>query len=92
MTLQSRTIRQLSIGEDTLAIRFKGTTNLVTARILDRRLDDQGRVVYLCLDRLIHRPSEGDFKLDLPLASAHATYYGALVSGCFATEMRFQAI
>ena len=48
MSQQSRTIRQLSIGEDTLAIRFKGTTNLVTARILDRRLDDQGRVTYLC--------------------------------------------
>jgi len=88
METSCRTIRQLNVSEDgNLTIRFKGTTTRVRAKVIDRRYDQQGRLVYLCLDRLIHRHHEDGFKFDLPDSPEYGHYLSAEVKGCFGTEI-----
>ena len=79
-----RTLKKLLIGDDgSTTLRFKGASQMVTARALEVQRDAAGNPIYICLDRLIHKPQETSLRADTPddqLASV-------VVSGCIATEM-----
>ncbi len=83
-TISQRTIKKLLIGDDgTITLRFKGASQMVAAKALEVQRNAEGNPIYLCLDRLIHRPQEEVIRVDIPdsvLASVE-------VSGCIATEM-----
>jgi hypothetical protein len=77
---QSRVIKQMRISEDnTLYIRFKGTTNLIEAKILELKIDEQDKPYYILLDRLIHKQDETNFESHIE----NNWTTGFNVSGCF---------
>ncbi|CAM3840707.1 hypothetical protein VRRI112168_02730 [Vreelandella rituensis] len=80
-----RTIKSLAVDDTTLILRIKGSTRPIMARILDITRDAQGRPLYLCLDRLVHRANEQDtdMKVDIP----ESPLCRVSVQGCYATEM-----
>lgn len=75
-----RTLKSFTLGDETISIQFKGSTQTHIARVLDCRRDAAGVVQYLCLDRLLHRQGDEAFRL---------TTTGEVfrVSGCVATEI-----
>jgi hypothetical protein len=77
---QNRVIKQMRISEDnTLYIRFRGTTNLIEAKILELKKDEQDKPYYILLDRLIHKQDESSFESHIE------DNWGAVfnLSGCF---------
>lgn len=79
-----RTLKKLLIGEDgSTTLRFKGASQLVSARALEVQRDSDGNPTYVCLDRLIHKPHEEALRADTPDAQLASVE----VSGCVATEM-----
>jgi hypothetical protein len=84
MITGNRKISQLDITEDnTVHLRFKGSSSTITARALDVRKDTQGRVTYLLLDRLLHRPEETLYTCE----AGPAPHDAFNVDGAFVTEL-----
>ena len=83
-TDNARVIKQLTIGADnTIYIRFRGSSNLVEAKALEIDLDEQGEVKYLLLDRIIHRPAEQRYECNID----DTWKKGFNIAGCFVTEL-----
>lgn len=89
----NRTIRQFNLSDtNDVTLRMQGTSQRIIAKALDVKRDAEGRITYVCLDRLIHRDHENSFNLKLDVAGQTVDRgYVALV-GCFATEMTFGAL
>ena len=57
MSLNHRVIKQISLNENSrdLVIQFRGSSSAIEAKALEFKKDEAGNVVYLLLDRLIHK-------------------------------------
>ena len=85
MSTNNRVIKKISLNEETrnLVIQFRGSSNAIEVKALDFRKDKDGNVVYLLLDRLIHKASEAVF--DCCLNDEWGA--GFSVKGCYVTEL-----
>jgi len=81
----NRVIKQISINEETrdLVIQFRGSSSAIEAKALDFKKDDQGSIVYLLLDRLIHKAHEKLFECFLNEQWEN----GFSISGCYVSEL-----
>lgn len=81
----NRVIKQISLNEATrdLVIQFRGSSSAIEAKALDFNKDHQGNIVYLLLDRLIHKSHESVFECHLQEEWAD----GFSVSGCVVSEL-----
>jgi hypothetical protein len=80
-----RVIKQISLNEATrdLAIQFRESSSAIEAKALDFKKDTQGNIVYLLLDRLIHKSHESVFECQLK----EEWIDGFSVSGCVVSEL-----
>lgn len=81
----NRIIKQIRLNESTrdLVIRFRGSSSAIEAKALDFKKDTQGNIVYLLLDRLIHKSHESIFECYLN----DEWVDGFSVSGCVVSEL-----
>jgi len=81
----NRVIKQISLNEATrdLVIQFRGSSSAIEAKALDFKKDHLGNVVYLLLDRLIHKSHESVFECQLN----DKWMDGFSVSGCVVSEL-----
>lgn len=81
----NRVIKQISLNEATrdLVIQFRGSSSAIEAKALDFKKDDKGNIVYLLLDRLIHKAHESLFEYLLN----DEWESGFSVSGCVVSEL-----
>lgn len=81
----NRVIKQISLNEATrdLVIQFRGSSSAVEAKALDFKKDHLGNIVYLLLDRLIHKSHESVFDYQLN----EEWVDGFWVSGCVVSEL-----
>lgn len=64
--IKNRAIKHLKLGDDnTVYIRLSGSSNIIQAKALEVRHDQNGNITYLMLDRLIHKPSESEFESNI---------------------------
>ena len=83
---KNRVIKQISLNETTrdLIIQFRGSSSAIEAKALDFKKDNQGNIVYLLLDRLIHKTNEDLFECFLN--GEQKNWFS--VSGCVASELK----
>lgn len=83
--VNNRVIKQISLNEAThdLVIQFRGSSSAIEAKALDFKKDNQGNVMYLLLDRLIHKSHESVFECQLN----DEWVDGFSVSGCVVSEL-----
>ena len=81
----NRVIKHISLNEATrdLVILFRGSSSAIEAKALDFKKDDQGNIVYILLDRLIHKVYECIFECFLN----EEWESGFFISGCYVTEL-----
>ena len=81
----NRVIKHISLNEVTrdLVIQFRGSSSAIEAKALDFKKDDQGNIVYMLFDRLIHKSHENLFECFLNEQWEN----GFLISGCYVTEL-----
>ncbi|MDO9139655.1 MAG: hypothetical protein Q7U38_04940 [Methylobacter sp.] len=81
----NRVIKQISLNVETrdLVIQFRGSSSAIEAKALDFKKDGKGAIVYLLLDRLIHKTHENLFECVLNGDWEH----GFMVSGCYVSEL-----
>ena len=81
----NRVIKQISINEETrdLVIPFRGSSSAIEAKALEFKKDSDGSIVYLLLDRLIHKSHEIFFECFIN----ENWESGFSVSGCYVTEL-----
>ncbi|WP_020563011.1 hypothetical protein [Methylosarcina fibrata] len=81
----NRVIKQININEATrdLVIQFRGSSSAIEAKALDFKKDNKGNIVYLLLDRLIHKAHESLFECFLNEKWDESFS----VSGCVVTEL-----
>lgn len=81
----NRVIKQISINEETrdFVIQFRGSSSAIEAKALDFKKDDKGNIVYMLLDRLIHKAHENLFECFLNEKWEN----GFSISGCYVTEL-----
>lgn len=80
----NRVIKQFSISEDNrVYIRFQGVSNLIEAKVLELKLDDQGNYKSILLDRIIHRSHEDYFECFFDSGWKKGFY----VTGAFVSEL-----
>jgi len=81
----NRVIKQINLNEATrdLVIQFRGSSSAIEAKALDFKKDNQGNVLYLLLDRLIHNSLESVFECHLK----EEWESGFSVSGCVVSEL-----
>lgn len=81
----NRVIKHISLNEKTrdLVIQFRGSSSAIEARALDFKKDDKGNIVYLLLDRLVHKSHESVFECHLNDQWTD----GFSVSGCVVSEL-----
>jgi hypothetical protein len=81
----NRVIKQIKLNEETndLVIQFRGSSDAIEAKALEFKKDDEGNIVYLLLDRLIHKAFESIFECFLNNEWQH----GFTVSGCYVTVL-----
>jgi hypothetical protein len=90
MSLNHRVIKQISLNAKSrdLVIQFRGNSSAIEAKALEFKKDEAGNVVYLLLDRLIHKAHENLFECFLNDRWEH----GFSVTGCYVTELNRTAI
>ncbi|MBS3951724.1 MAG: hypothetical protein KGZ88_02110 [Methylomicrobium sp.] len=81
----NRVVKNISLNEASrdLVIQFRGSSSAIEAKALDFKKDKQGNIVYLLLDRLIHKPHESVFECHLK----DVWVDGFSVSGCVVSEL-----
>jgi hypothetical protein len=81
----NRVVKNISLNEASrdLVIQFRGSSSAIEAKALDFKKDKQGNIVYLLLDRLIHKPHENVFECHLKGEWVD----GFSVSGCVVSEL-----
>jgi len=81
----NRVIKKISLNEESrrLVIQFRGSSQAIEAKALDFKKDKLGNIVYLLLDRLIHKANEACFDCFLN----NEWQNGFSVLGCYVTEM-----
>jgi hypothetical protein len=81
----NRVIKHISLNEATcdLVILFRGSSSAIEAKALDFKKNDQGNIVYILLDRLIHKSHENVFECVLNENWEN----GFAISGCYVTEL-----
>jgi hypothetical protein len=81
----NRVIKQISLNEETrdLVIQFRGSSSAIEAKALEFKKDSRGNIVYLLLDRLIHKAHENLFECFLNEDWGE----GFSVSGCVVSEL-----
>jgi len=84
MKTNNRVIKKISLNEDSrdLVIQLRGSSNAIEAKALDFKKDARGNIVYLLLDRLIHKSHEDRFECFWD----NEWQNGFSVSGCFVTD------
>lgn len=85
----NRVIKQISLNEETrdLVIQFRGSSSAIEAKALDFKKDEEGNILYLLLDRLIHKAHEDLFECFLNDQWEN----GFSVSGCYVSELNRNA-
>ncbi len=68
----SERLTQIDVGQTHVTVR-ETSGRVLTARILEKKMDGSGRVTSVLLDRLVHE--------------RHARIDGWVASGCFVTEL-----
>lgn len=82
---KNRMLKLIRLGEnDSVYFQFKGSSRLLEARALDVKLSDQGDIMGLLLDRLIHQSHETHFDVTPMVGCVESSYK---VSGCYVTEL-----
>ena len=81
----NRVIKQIALNEETrdLVIQFRGSSSAIEAKALEFKKDSEGSIVYLLLDRLIHKSHEILFECFIN----ENWESGFSVSGCYVTEL-----
>ncbi|PPC92262.1 MAG: hypothetical protein CTY34_00625 [Methylobacter sp.] len=81
----NRVIKHISLNEETrnLVILFRGNSSAIETKALDFKKDDKGNIVYMLLDRLIHKPHENLFECFLN----DQWESGFSISGCYVSEL-----
>jgi len=61
--MNTRTIKKISLGDADghVIIQFMGQSQAIEAKVLELKRGDDGGVVYLLLDRLVHQGHESGF-------------------------------
>lgn len=80
-----RVIKQIKLNEDTrdLVVQFRSSSSAIEAKALDFKKDAEGNIVYILLDRLIHKAHESLFECFLNEQWEN----GFSVSGCYVSEL-----
>ena len=79
-----RVIKKMKVSdENDVCIFFVGNSDVVQAKALEIKKDDNGNISYMCLDRLIHKPDESQIGFD----DGSVVQTSFQVKGCFATEL-----
>lgn len=83
---KNRVIKQISLNEESrdMVIHFRGNSSAIEAKALDFKKDNQGNIVYLLLDRLIHKANEDFFECFLN--EGRKNWFS--VSGCVVSELK----
>jgi hypothetical protein len=81
----NRVIKQIKLNEETrdLVIQLRGSSSAIEAKALDFKKDIESNIVYLLLDRLIHKAHEDLFECFLNDQWEN----GFSVSGCYVSEL-----
>jgi predicted metalloprotease with PDZ domain len=82
----NRVIKKICLNEDSrdIVIQFRGNSQAIEAKALDYQTDEAGNLVYLLLDRLIHKVSETVFDCCIDNQQQN----GFWVEGCYVSELR----
>jgi len=82
----NRSIKKIYLNEESrdIVIQFRGSSQAIEAKALDFRTDASGNIVYLLLDRLIHKANEVAF--DCYLGNQWQESF--LVEGCYVSELK----
>lgn len=80
----SRTIKQIKLNPETrdITLLFQGQSTAIEAKALEFHTDEAGSILYLLLDRLVHKPHETEFNcfIDNEWQTAFS------ISGCVVSE------
>jgi len=81
-----RVIKDIKFNPETnIAIfRFQGKSNSIEAKVLEYTKNDEGQLLSLVLDRLIHQPSENGFKVFIN----KKWECSFSISGCITSELK----
>jgi|APLak6261703504_1056268.scaffolds.fasta_scaffold01525_5 hypothetical protein len=81
----NRVIKKISLNEDSrnVTIQFRGGSHAIEAKALDFKMNETGNIIYLLLDRIIHKASEDAFDCHLD----DQWQEGFLVNGCYVSEL-----
>jgi len=86
MSKEIKRLNNFTITEENeLFFSREGQTNQVTAKVLDKKTDADGKIVSLLLDRMIVREHENELVVNF----RDGQQLKALASGCFVTELTF---
>jgi len=73
--MKNRILKKLLVSNDNLVhLRFSGSTHFLQAKALEHHYDENGGLIYLLLDRLVHSIDDSFFEFEDS---------GFNVSGCY---------
>jgi hypothetical protein len=86
MNINNRVIKKISLNEESgeLVLQLRGNSSAIEAKALDFKKDEKGNIIYLLLDRLIHKSHEDRFECFWD----NEWQNGFWVSGCFVSELQ----
>jgi predicted metalloprotease with PDZ domain len=85
MSINNRVIKKISLNEESgeIVIQLRGSSNAIEANALNFKKDEKGNIIYLLLDRLIHKSHEDRFECFW----ANEWQNGFSVAGCYVSEL-----
>ena len=85
MNINNRVIKKISLNEESgeLVLQLRGNSSAIEAKALDFKKDEKGNIVYLLLDRLIHKSHEDRFECFWD----NEWQNGFSVTGCYVSEL-----
>jgi hypothetical protein len=85
MNINNRVIKKMSINGETgdIVIQLRGNSSAIEAKALDFKKDEKGNIIYLLLDRLIHKSHEDRFECFWD----NEWQNGFSVTGCYVSEL-----
>jgi len=84
MSTNNRVIKKINLNEESneIVIQFRGNSSAIAAKVLAFKRDDYGNMVYLLLDRLVHKEWESVFECCIDGQCRHSFN----VAGCYTSE------
>ncbi|MGZ8906661.1 MAG: hypothetical protein ACXW1U_13180 [Methylobacter sp.] len=81
----NRVIKKISLNEESreVVIQFRGSSQAIEAKALDFKKAKSGDIVYLLLDRLIHKAAEDFFECFMD----NEWRNGFSLAGCYVSEL-----